>query len=445
MIKITRRGAFQGAAALLAAPALVERANAQSAFDWKMAKGEKLEVSLTANPRSVILISNQKEFEELTGIKVGAEQIPEQQHRQKFAIEFSTGKPSFDVVGISLHVNKRQVGRAKWCTDLRPLLTDASVTAPDFDFADFSPGAVAFSTQPDGRMDTLPEFADPWIMYYNKDLLAAKNIAVPRTFDELYTAAKALNDPSKQVYGFVGRGLRNANVVLWTSFLLGTKQMDTVDANMKLITDTPDAIWAAEMYAKLMRECAPPGSIGFNWNECQTSFMQGRAAFWIDGPGFAAPLEDPKRSRVAGKTGYAVAPAGPANHHGALFGNGFGISEASSPARKKAAWLYLQWASGKTNQVRYLAGGAGAPARQSAFRNEEAIKSGVFPPQYVQTLGEALKIARPGLPEIVPVTEFRDTIGAGLTNLIGGADAATELRKATEAFRPVLEQSEKAT
>jgi multiple sugar transport system substrate-binding protein len=445
MFKITRRGALQGAAGLLAMPALVETANAQSAFDWKQAKGERLEVSLTANPRSVILIQNQKEFEELTGIRVGAEQIPEQQHRQKFAIEFSTGKPSFDVVGISLHVNKRQVGRAKWCADIRPMMADANITAPDFDFADFSPGAVAYSTQSDGRMDTLPEFADPWIMYYNKELLAAKNIAVPKTFDELYTAAKALTDPSKQVYGFVGRGLRNANVVLWTSFLLGTQQRDTVDGNMKLITDTPDAIWAGQMYQKLMRECAPPGSIGFNWNECQTSFMQGRAAFWIDGPGFAAPLEDAKRSRVAGKTGYAVAPAGPAHHHGALFGNGFGISEASSPARKKAAWLYLQWATGKQNQLRYLTGGAGAPARMSPFKQEEALRSAVFSMDYVNCVSEALKICRPGLPEIVPVTEFRDTIGTGLTNMIGGADVATELKKATDAFRPVLEASERAT
>jgi len=62
MFKITRRGALQGAAGLLAMPALVEKANAQSAFDWKLARGEKLEVSLTANPRSVILIQNQKEF-----------------------------------------------------------------------------------------------------------------------------------------------------------------------------------------------------------------------------------------------------------------------------------------------------------------------------------------------------------------------------------------------
>jgi len=55
-----------------------------------------------------------------------------------------------------------------------------------------------------------------------------------------------------------------------------------------------------------------------------------------------------------------------------------------------------------------------------------------------------LKLARPGLPVIVPVTEFRDTIGAGLTNIVGGADVASELKKATAAFQPVLDKSNEA-
>jgi multiple sugar transport system substrate-binding protein len=51
------------------------------------------------------------------------------------------------------------------------------------------------------------------------------------------------------------------------------------------------------LYKKLMRETAPPGAIGFNWNECQTSFAQGRAAMWVDGIGFSAPLVDPTKSK----------------------------------------------------------------------------------------------------------------------------------------------------
>jgi multiple sugar transport system substrate-binding protein len=108
--------------------------------------------------------------------------------------------------------------------------------------------------------------------------------------------------------------------------------------NRRLISDSPDAIWAGEYYKKLLRDCSPPGVSGFNWNESQTTFMQGRAAFWLDGVGFAAPLEDRTRSRVAGKVGYAVVPRGPAHHHCAMFGTAFGIAEQSR--KKGASWLY---------------------------------------------------------------------------------------------------------
>lgn len=425
--------------AALATPAIVESVGAQQAFDWRRFRGEKIEVSLTSNPRSTLLMQHQKEFEELTGIRVGAEAIPEQQSRQKLMIEFASGRPSFDLVGISLHVSKRLVGRAKWTTDIRPLLNDPTLTSPDFDFADFGAGAVNYSTQSDGRIDSLPEFTDYFIVYWNKEMFDAKGVAYPTTLDEVYTAAKALTDTSKGHYGWVGRGLKNANIVLWSSFMLGTQQRDTV-VDGKLLTDTDDAVWASEMYAKLMRECAPPGSIGFNWNECQTTFSQGRAAMWIDGVGFAAPLEDKARSRVAGKVGYGVVPRGPARHHCCMFGTSFGIPEVSR--NRGPAWYYAQWASGKANQLRYLTNGAGAPARQSPFRNEEAINSSRFPREFFDTLIESGRIAHPGLPEIVPVTEFRDTLGVALTNMISGADVRAELKKATDAFRPVLEKSE---
>ena len=66
------------------------------------------------------------------------------------------------------------------------------------------------------------------------------------------------------------------------------------------------------------------------------------------------------------------------------------------------------------------------------------VKTSQFPKEWFDTTLTSLKIARSGLPEIVPVTEFRDTIGVALTNIVGGADPATELKKATEAFKPVL-------
>lgn len=439
---ITRRGALMAGAGLLAAPAFVEKANAQSAFDWKRFRGERIEVSLTRSPRSDNLERHHREFEELTGIRVGSESIPEQQHRQKVAIEFASGRPSFDVVTISLHVQKRLVGRGKWLSDLRPMLADPTLTAPDYDWADMSPGGVRYVTQSDGRIDSLPLNIDFWILFWNKELFRERGLSYPTSMDELVTAAKALTDRNRGTFGFVGRGLRNANVPVWTSWLLGQDQ-ETVSPEGRLLTDTDAAVWAGEMYKTLLRETAPPGVVGFNWNECQTSFAQGRVGMWLDGVGFAPPLLDPQRSRVTQSVGFGVVPRGPKAHHSAIFGDGVGVAAASR--KQGAAYLYAQWATNRTMLQRLLASGGGTPPRDSLYKDASAMQGSRFGQEWFDCVLQSQRIGRPGLPEIIPVTEFRDTIGIGLTNTIGGADVATELRRATEAFRPVLEASERAT
>jgi len=79
---------------------------------WKKYAGTTLEVILAKGPRGDNLQKNIKEFTDLTGIQVESEQIPEQQQRQKAVIEFTSGKPSFDVVHLSYHVQKRQFEKA---------------------------------------------------------------------------------------------------------------------------------------------------------------------------------------------------------------------------------------------------------------------------------------------------------------------------------------------
>ena len=441
----TRRGLIRGAAVLGAAagtitsPLVLRETRAQAPFNWKRFSGTTIDVLLVKNPRSDLMQAAEKEFTELTGIKVSSEQVPEQQQRQKAVIEFASGKPSFDVSAISLHVQKRMAAKGKWFTDLNPMIKDASLTSPDFQFEDFGAGAVAYARQADGALDTLPYFVDYWMVYYNKELFAAKGVEFPKTMDEMAAVAAKLHDPAKGVAGFVSRGLKNANVPVWACLQLG-QGMELTSPEGKLQTDGPEAIWAAELYKKLNKDTGPVGSVGFNWNECQTTFMQGRAAMWLDGIGFATPLEDPSKSRIVGKVGYGVTPAGPKAHHAGMFGDGMGISRGS--AKKEAAWLYIQHITNKTQQLAMLKAGAGAPARSSAYLDKATIESSKFGKQYFDCLLQSAKIARAALPQIVPVTEFRDVFGVALTNAIGGADVAAELKKATEAFAPVLAKSE---
>ena len=431
-----RRRHILGAAAGLPMFSIVQRANAQSKFDWMMAKGAKIEVNFQKGPNADVLERKHKEFEALTGIKVGSEQIPEQQQRPKVALELSTGRPTFDVVAVALHVQKRLVERGKWMEDLRIWINNPNVTAPEFDFADFAAPGLRWGTAADGTIHTLATNHDVWLMFWNKAIFAEKGVPFPKTMDEMLVAARTLTDKSRGIYGMVGRGLKNANLPLYTSLLMGQDQ-DTISKDGKtLLMDTDAAVWAGELYKKLLTETAPPGTVGFNWMESQTSFSQGKIAMWIDGIGFSAPLIDPTKSRVAKDIGFAPVPAGPKAQHSATFASGFAIPVASK--NKLPAWLYIQWAASKEINKEQIRLGAGTPPRVSVWQDEAVQKASPFPKEWFETSLACQKIGRPGLPEIVAVTEFRDVYGIALTNTLTGGDVKTELTKANEAFKPIL-------
>ena len=436
---IRRRAVLQAAAGVTALAASGGTSHAQSGFDWKRAKGQHIEVSMAKSPRGDLYQAHLKEFTELTGITVGFEQIPEQQQRQKLVIEFTSGHPSFDVVTIGLHVQKRLIGRAKWCEDLRAYIADPNKTAPEFDIADFSKTAVDYATQPDGRMDSLPTNIDYWTLFWNKELFEKKGLKAPQTYAEVLDAAKALNDPKAGISGMAVRGLKNANTLVWTNFLIGW-DINAIDPDLAMHTDSAQAVDAAKLYQSLCRDAGPPGIAGFNWYECQASFVLGRSAMWFDSSGFALPLEDPAKSRVVGKVGYGVMPAGPKTRASGMTADALGIPAASK--NKDAAWLFLQWAAGKDMMAAQLSGSFGAPPRKSSFDRVLASPDTKANKEWLQSMVENAKIARPGLPEIMSVTEFRDVFGVALTNMIGGADAEAELKKATQTFKPTLEKTE---
>ena len=409
--------------------------------NWKKFSGTKIEVNLVKSPRGDTLQKYEKEFTDLTGIQVSSEQTPEQQQRQKAVIELSSGRPSFDVVHMSYHVQKRQFEKAGWLADLSGFVKDASLTDPSLNEGDFSQAGLLYAKNAQGQLLSLPFSVDYWIVYWNKDLFAKKGLAYPATFDEMAKTAEALTDPGAGTYGFVARGLKNANVPVWSSFLLGYGG-DFLTPTGDLATDSPEAIEGAKLYQRLLTKAAPQGVSGFNWSECQSAFLQGRAGMWLDGVGFAPPLEDPEKSRVVGKVGYGIMPKGPKTQASATFGDGIGVTAASR--NKEAAYLYCQWAVSKLMGARLLQAGAGVPFRNSVLNDAEARAGVKMPAAWIDAVVGSGKISRLGLPVIQPVTEFRDVIGIALTNLLSGGDPAAEMKKATEQFKPILEKSEKA-
>src|SRR6516162_11441334 len=167
--RISRRTVLTGAAAAGALGLSGFPARAAEP-QWKKYAGTRLEVILAKGPRGDNLQKYVKEFTELTGIEVESEQIPEQQQRQKAVIELASGKPSFDVIHLSYHVQKRQFEKAGWLTDLTPYMKDSTLTAPDLVDTDFSAAGLEYARDDKARMLSLPWSVDYFILYYHKEM-----------------------------------------------------------------------------------------------------------------------------------------------------------------------------------------------------------------------------------------------------------------------------------
>jgi multiple sugar transport system substrate-binding protein len=437
--RISRRAVLAGTAA--AGGLALSGFPAHAQVNWKKFAGTKLEVILAKGPRGDNFQKHIKEFIDLTSIQVESEQIPEQQQRQKAVIELASGKPSFDVIHLSYHVQKRQFEKAGWLADISGFMKDATLTAPDLVESDFSAAGLSYAKNDKGQMLSLPWSVDYFILYYNKEIFAKAGVQPPKTLDEMNALAEKLTDAKAGVFGYVGRGLKNANMTLWTNYFLNYGG-EFLNAKGDILTDGPEAIEATKSYVR-SNKSSPPGVVGFNWMESLAAFAQGRAAMWIDGVGWAPGVENPNSSRVVGKVGYTMVPAGPKGQYSATYGDGIGIAAAST--KKEAAYLLCQWAVSKAQGARLVQAGGGVPFRNSVLNDPEVQKGVTLPKEWFQSVLDAGKISKLGLPVVIPVAEFRDLVGAAVTATLSGADPAAELKKAHDQYRPILERSEKAS
>ena len=162
---------------------------------WKKFSGTSLGVNLIKSPRGDTLQKYEKEFVDLTGIEVSSEQMPEQQQRQKTVIELTSGSPSFDVVHLSYHVQKRQFERAGWLADFTPFMKDGNLTEATLTEGDFSSAGLLYAKNQKGEMRSLPFSVDYWIVYWNKELFAKKGLAYPTTFEEMVQGRRGADRP----------------------------------------------------------------------------------------------------------------------------------------------------------------------------------------------------------------------------------------------------------
>jgi raffinose/stachyose/melibiose transport system substrate-binding protein len=205
----------------------------------------------------------------------------------------------------------------------------------------YQPAAVAqYANGPDGETYAAPRSKYFLNVWYNEDLFAERDLAVPKTWDELITACEELSadDIIPIALGVGGQDQWTASH-LYDTLLYQYGGADyafdaTYGNDDKKWTDEP-IVEAATRFEE-MREagCFPPGVAGLNYAQMSSLFLRGDAATIFTGTWFGAQVQ-------AGAGDFEVGvfplPDGPGATHSTADLEGIVGGVAGLAASKRAA------------------------------------------------------------------------------------------------------------
>lgn len=161
--------------------------------------------------------------------------------------------------------------------DLKPYIEKSTVIKE----ADIFPGPLSSVTY-EGGIYGIPRGANTIALYYNADMYKAAGLdpdSPPKTWDELYEAAKKLTDPTNNVYGLAFSAVGTEE---GTFQYLPLLQMTGGDYNN---VNTEGGAKALEFWKKLLDEkLASPDTLIRGQFDSTGTFNAGNAAMSISGP-----------------------------------------------------------------------------------------------------------------------------------------------------------------
>ncbi|HUW36346.1 MAG TPA: sugar ABC transporter substrate-binding protein [Rhodocyclaceae bacterium] len=415
-------------------------ASAFAQINWKQAQGTEIRFLMNKHPFTTYIEPKIAEFEKLTGIKVVMESFPEDQYRNKLAIELNAGG-KVDGFMIMPGQDDLYYSKAGWLQPLDGYIADPKLTDASWDPSDFF-ASFAKASSVDGKQIGVVINAETSLLAYRKDLFAKFKRKVPTTMKELEDTAKFFYGKEvdgKKLVGITLRGKGAAATSQWVDFLY-TFGGSWTNAKGQSNFASPQDIAATKFYGDLLRLYGPQGATMLHWAESTSTFMEGKAAMIYDANVFKALYENPKESRVAGEVGYAVIPAGPSGLRLPHVSNwSLSINKNSTAERQKAAWLFIQWATNKQNCLGALL--AGVPSGRKSSWSSNEYKANDKQPDWTAATMKSFDIGQGQWnPPVINVPEIRDITGQMIVAAIEGKNVAAAAKKAAELMDKKMEK-----
>ena len=288
--------------------------------------------------------------------------------RQYLSTVLNAKDSAIDIYLIDI-VNPAQYFSAGW---LEPL--DAYVGGPNV-MKNYLP-VYSQANIVNGKVAAMPAFADAMFMYYRKDLLEKYGIREPKTWDELATAAKKIQEgeknPNLQGLSIQGAPIEGAVCTFLLPYWSQGKAFN--DAAGKMTLDKDAAAKGMDMWLKLVDQ----GVMKKNIAEVTTpatvnEFKAGQVAFGISW-GFAWDrFKDDADSQVKGKVGVMPLPAMAGGKSATCVGGWQWAVSAFSKSKAESAKL-VQFLS-SVNSSKFLAAeGSLLPTYLSVYTDADVLK-----------------------------------------------------------------------
>lgn len=428
----------------------------QAKIDWRQAAGQKLTIGLNKHPFTESLLPLIPQFRQLTGIDVDYLILPEAEYFTKLTADLSQQRGEFSVI-MTGPMRNWQFVPPDWIMPLddflnNPKLTDLSWYKLD----DFYPALIAANRYNgkigggvgEGPLYSIPVLEESYIIAYRKDIFDQYNIKVPTTIEEMAEAARQVKQKAG-IPGIVARGTPSV-ATMGTGFLSGLKsytdgKWSELDANLRPDLHDLRSVKYTETWIDMVRESGPPNWANMQWYDAMEAFTAGQAGMIVDADFFAASYEDPSKSKVAGKVGYALIPAGPGGKsHSGLWTWALGINKATK--NKEAAWLFVEWATAQRTLLNATVGYRNYDPSRASVMNDprvQQIMGSWGGGSYVKTVATNLETARVAWVPQPERVRLGDIWARALHEIyFKRMSAADALKKADDEIDKVLKEAE---
>src|SRR5450759_1431826 len=395
------------------------------------AGSKTIRVTLANHVWTDTIKSKLPEFEKATGLKVELSQYGEDQLSAQYNVKLNAGTNEIDVMMYRPLQEGKLFAKNGYLANLS---TDVKANK-QWGWEDFQSGPVG-STMYKNNVVGVPIITEQEVLYYRKDLLAKAGLQVPKTMDELESAAKTIKAQNPGVAGFVARTGKSPAVTQFSSFLYSFGG-DFVDANGKSAVASDAAKQAYAFYGGLIHNYGPANvSTDMSWPEAMAIFTQGKAGLYTEADSLYKNATDPVKSKVAKTVGFAPMPAGSSGSKAYNIPSwALGVNEAS--ANQANAWKFIEWATSKNMTLEIQK--AGVPgARTSVWSDPAGIAT------YPADLAAAISVStKNGVghdrPLVIKVPEARDIVGNPIVVAITGGDSSVAADAASAAFQKILD------